>query len=124
MRILILALAASSLALSGCGKKEATGNTTALDQAASAQDFTTNDVTAIDAATGADANMAADVDINFVGDDGGAGSGNAAAPSRARPRSATNTSDSAEPAEQQPATRPATGPVPPTEPAPSNSTSL
>ena len=127
MRILTLALAASSLALSGCGKKEATGNTAALDEAASAEDFTANDVTAIDAATGADANMAADVDMNFTNDEVGTGSDNAAAPARTRPRSAAspaNNSDDAEPTQPKPATTPATGPVPPTEPATSNSTSL
>ena len=103
MRILILALAASALTLSGCGKKEATGNTTALDEGASAQDFATNDVTAIDAATGADANMAADVDINYTVDNGqvGASSPGSAAPARTRPspsESANNTSEAAEPA--------------------------
>jgi hypothetical protein len=87
MRTLVLALAASSLALSGCGKKEATGNTSGLDEALSARDFATSDATAIDAATGADANMAADVDINAyenrVGDDGDRA---ASGPSRTRPR--------------------------------------
>ncbi|MCL6682925.1 hypothetical protein [Sphingomonas alba] len=64
MRALVFVLAATSLALAGCGKKDVTGNTSALDETVSAQDFSTNDTTAIDAATGADANMAADVDIN------------------------------------------------------------
>ena len=66
MRPLILVLAATSLALAGCGKKAVTGNTSAVDETVTAQDFSTNDTTAIDAATGADANMAADVDINAV----------------------------------------------------------
>lgn len=61
---LALGLAFCSLALAACGKSEQTGNTSALDQAVSAEDFATSDVTAIDAATGADANMAADVDVN------------------------------------------------------------
>src|SRR5688500_18945286 len=64
MRLLVLALAASSLALAGCGEKQATGNTSALDEGVSAEDCATNDATAIDAATGADANMAADVEFN------------------------------------------------------------
>ena len=38
------------LALAGCGKKQATGNTSALDEAVTAEDFATNDATAIDAA--------------------------------------------------------------------------
>jgi hypothetical protein len=106
MRILILAFAASSLALTGCGKKQATGNTSALDQAVTAQDFATNDATAIDAATGADANMAADVDINLI-ENADNGSGLAASPRRERPgRADSNSSNSAEPA------------AAPTEPAP------
>ena len=66
MRLVPLAIAAS-VALAGCGKEQATGNTSALDQAVTAEDFETNDVTAIDAATGAAANMAADVDFNVIG---------------------------------------------------------
>ena len=66
MRLLVPVLAASSLALAGCGEKQATGNTSALDEAVSAEDFSTNDATAIDAATGADANMAADVEFNGI----------------------------------------------------------
>jgi hypothetical protein len=113
MRILILALAASALALSGCGKKEATGNTTALDEGASAQDFATNDVTAIDAATGADANMAADVQINYSNDTSeDAGSANSTGLARSRPRrseASNNSSDTAEPA--QPSATPAPPPA-------------
>ena len=67
MRSLVLILAATSLALAGCGKKDVTGNTSALDETVSAQDFSTNDTTAIDAATGADANMAADVNYTDLG---------------------------------------------------------
>ena len=68
MRLVLLVIAAS-LALAGCGKEQATGNTSALDQAVTAEDFETNDVTAIDAATGAAANMAADVDFNMIGNE-------------------------------------------------------
>ena len=98
MRLLILAFAMSTLALGGCGKKQATGNTSAVDQGVTAEDFTANDATAIDAATGADANMAADVDINVYLN---AGNDSAAAPSsRARPRAPaeSNQTDKAEPA--------------------------
>jgi len=66
MRFFALILTASSLALAGCGEKEATGNTSAVDQDLSAEDFATADTTAIDAATGADANMAADVEFNAL----------------------------------------------------------
>ena len=68
MRLVLLVFTAS-LALAGCGKEQATGNTSALDQAVTAEDFETNDVTAIDAATGAAANMAADVDFNMIGNE-------------------------------------------------------
>jgi hypothetical protein len=107
MRHLVLAFAACSLALAGCGKKSATGNTSALDQAVTAEDFAANDATAIDAATGADANMAADVDINVIEN---AENGSASdAPKRNRPRSASS-GNSAEPsaAPEQPAAPPPT----------------
>ena len=112
MRILVLILAASALALSGCGKKEATGNTAALDEGVTARDFATNDVTAIDAATGADANMAADVDINVVAI--GNGDDNASGAARSRPRSSATasnaSSNAAEPADE-PASEAATQPA-------------
>lgn len=108
MRILALALAAASLALVGCGKKQATGNTSAIDQAVTAEDFAANDATAIDAATGADANMAADVDISLIENDD-----NQARPSessRNRPRPGT------EPSAGNTAA-PSPAPAPVTEPA-------
>ena len=105
MRTLVLALFVSSLALAACGKKDATGNTSALDEAVSAQDFATNDATAIDAATGADANMAADVDINVVenfGDDEERpASSNASRRSRP-PKSDKSGGNSSQPAPPQP----------------------
>ena len=105
MRFALVALAAS-LALSGCGEKQATGNTNALDQALSAEDFVANDATAIDAATGADANMAADVEFNALDNESGNGS----------PRSAG--SDSASPRRPAPATNDtAPEPAQPAEPA-------
>src|SRR5688572_10520053 len=45
MRHLVLALVGSSLVLSGCGKEEATGNTSALDQTVTAEDFAASDAT-------------------------------------------------------------------------------
>ena len=99
MRYLVLALAASSLTLAGCGKKEATGNTSAMDQAVSAEDFATNDATAIDAATGSDANMAADVEINVVENiddgNGSAPSSNASRSSKPKRRSSSPGNSSA-----------------------------
>ena len=57
-------IAGSALALSGCGDNQATENTLNIDATATAEDIASNDTTAIDAATGDDANMAADV--NYI----------------------------------------------------------
>jgi uncharacterized protein YcfL len=66
MRALIL-VAVSALAVSACSKNGAVDNTTNIDQVLAAQNISANDTTAIDAATGDDANMAADV--NFTVND-------------------------------------------------------
>jgi len=123
MRSLVLILAATSLALAGCGKKDVTGNTSALDETVSAQDFSTNDTTAIDAATGADANMAADVDINAVlpesGNEGTDKPGHSPARSAGSSKSANDSGNSSNTAAPSPA--PATTPAAPaTQPAESN----
>ena len=60
MRALIL-VAVSVLAVSACSKGGSVDNTTNIDQVLAAQNISANDTTAIDAATGDDANMAADV---------------------------------------------------------------
>jgi hypothetical protein len=68
MRASIL-LAAAALALSACGDNDQKDNTqTAVDESLTAENIGSNDVTAIDAVTGADANMAAD--INYMEDPG------------------------------------------------------
>ena len=113
MRYVVLALAASSLALAGCGKKEATGNTSALDESVSAEDFVTNDATAIDAATGADANMAADIDINALENtsdgDGPAARSESGKRASSHPAAPASNASDEEPAAEplQPATPPA-----------------
>ncbi len=117
MRHVFLAIVGSSLVLSGCGKKEATGNTSALDQTVTAEDFATSDATAIDAATGAAANMAADVDFNaFENEDGDGGNRATTDSSRRRPRdrTAADGSNSAAPAPPAPATE-TPGPAQPAE---------
>lgn len=111
MRHLVLALVGSSLVLSGCGKEEATGNTSALDQTVTAEDFAASDATAIDAATGAAANMAADVDFNaFENAEGDEGNRATSSASRSRSRDrappAGNTTTPAPPPEA-PVTEPA-----------------
>ncbi len=113
MRFAFLAVA-GSLIVSGCGKEDAAGNTSAVDQTISASDFVTNDVTAIDAATGADANMAADVDIHVCANASDRGDGNRSGPAavrRERPRDAApveeNRGDNAADEPLEPATAPA-----------------
>ena len=66
--IVILVLGALSLA--SCGKKEGGDQTTAATQNLSVDSIGGNDVTAIDAATASDANMAEDVEltVNDLGD--------------------------------------------------------
>lgn len=63
MRALIL-VAVSALAVSACSKSGSVDNTTNIDQVLADQNLSANDTTAIDAATGDDANMAADVHFN------------------------------------------------------------
>jgi hypothetical protein len=65
MRALIL-IAVSALAVSACGKSGSVDNTTNIDQVLAAQNISANDTTAIDAATGDDANMAADMNFTTV----------------------------------------------------------
>ena len=63
-------LALSALALASCGKKDDGGQASTAAQNISAESIGGNDVTAIDAATASDANMAEDVEltVNELGD--------------------------------------------------------
>jgi hypothetical protein len=60
MRALIL-VAGAALALTACRGNQQAGETANVDQTLAAGAVASNDITAIDAVTGADANMAADV---------------------------------------------------------------
>jgi hypothetical protein len=60
MRALIL-IAGAALALGACNKNDQAGGASNADDGLAAENMATNDITAIDAVTGADANMAADV---------------------------------------------------------------
>jgi len=92
MRALIL-VAGAALAISGCGGgNETAQNVTNIDADLASQNITANDTTSIDAATGEDANMAAETRI-MPPDDGNAG--NAAG------NSADNGSDDEDPAENE-----------------------
>ena len=62
MRAIIL-VAVSAVAVAACNKGGSVDNTTNVDQALGGQNISANDTTAIDAATGDDANMAADVEF-------------------------------------------------------------
>ena len=71
MRALII-VAAASLAISACGTKPGADNAVAISDNLAAEAIIANDTTAIDAATGDAANIAADVDysVNQLSDDG------------------------------------------------------
>ena len=60
MRALIL-VAGAALMISACKNEQPIANTSNVDQDLAAQNVSANDTTSIDAATGEDANMAADV---------------------------------------------------------------
>ena len=91
MRALIL-IAGAALALAGCGKTDQAANSANVDESLSSQQVLTNDVTAIDAVTAEDSNMAADVPLDNSLDNLLASS-NSATGSKSRP----------------PSTKPATG---------------
>ena len=109
MRLTLLT-AAAALALAGCGKQEAEGAGNRSEEVITAEDFAGNDVTAIDAASGADANMAADVDFNALDN---APAGNSAARDRdgarraSRPAAPSNASAPADNSAAEPAPAPA-----------------
>ena len=58
-------LIAALLALSACNKRAQVDNSAQAGDELTADSIVSNDVTAIDAVTGAAANMAADVDVNY-----------------------------------------------------------
>ena len=69
MRALILTAGALALAmpLAACSNNDQRDNTANVDENLTAENIVSNDVTAIDAVTGDDANMAAEADVNDVG---------------------------------------------------------
>lgn len=63
--------ATAALALAGCGEKQAAQDSGQADQELARDNLSVNDLTAIDAASGADSNMAADIDFtNMTLNDG------------------------------------------------------
>ena len=88
MRALILAVPAILL-LGACGGGDSAQNASATGEGLASDAVYVNDSTAIDAASGADANMAADVDLNFGNEDSGSGD-NSTRPNRSRRTSGTS----------------------------------
>ena len=76
MRALILA-GGAALAISACNNDQPTANITNVDDDLAAQNISANDTTSIDAATGEDANMAADVNFTVNESDNLAGDNSA-----------------------------------------------
>ena len=87
MRALIL-VAGAALAMTACGGKQEAANTANVDEQLAVENMAGNDVTAIDAATGEDANMAADVNFMINESVNLSGNGNASA-SAAKTRQST-----------------------------------
>lgn len=95
MRALILI--AGALVLAACSSHGPTDNTQNVDENLTAENIVSNDVTAIDAVTGDAANMAAESDINDIGNANVGNSGAMSSPTkpalkRAPGRAATGTS--------------------------------
>ena len=111
MRFWIL-LAGPALLLAACGGNGQADNTINADASLSAESFSSNDVTAIDAVTGDSANMAADVNYVSEFNDLGGSSGPSADRSSA-PRRATGNAADANAAAPEPAAN-ATAPAPAT----------
>jgi len=86
MRALIII--AGAITLAACGNNDQTDNSQNVDENLTAENIVSNDVTAIDAVTGDAANMAADSDVNDLGNVS-SGSGNASAFPRPRPETVT-----------------------------------
>ena len=102
MRAVIL-IAAAALGLAACGKTDQAGNNANVDPGLTAESAVSNDVTAIDAVTGEDANMAADVNFINESDVTGNASSNGASSARKRPQprpapAPATTNSTAEPA--------------------------
>lgn len=118
MRPLILIAGALALALplGACKNNDQTDNTSNVDENLTAENIVSNDVTAIDAVTGDAANMAAESDVNDLGNIGNGDNsvvGNTNAFPRPKPETVT-------PKDSSSTAKPAPSPVDTT---PSNATS-
>jgi len=93
-----LPLIAAALALSACGNNSQKDLGQNVDESLTAENIVSNDVTAIDAVTGDAANMAADVDMNYVALDENAGPTTPSTEAAPRPRPSTPRTASPAPA--------------------------
>lgn len=93
MRALILI--AGALVLAACSKNGQAGNTQNVDENVTAENIVSNDVTAIDAVTGDAANMAAESDVNDIGNANIANAGAMSPQTRPVPRHSSSPSRSA-----------------------------
>lgn len=99
MRGEMIALAVMLSALAACDKQPAAQDVRQADQELARDDLDSNDLTAIDAASGADSNMAADIDFTNMALNGDNESQPANRQSSRRPRPApTERDDSDSPA--------------------------
>ena len=83
MRALILI--AGAICLAACGNNDQTDNSQNIDENLTAENIVSNDVTAIDAVTGDAANMAAESDVNDIGN-APTDSGNMSSPAKTAPK--------------------------------------
>ena len=97
MRALIL-ISCVALGLAACRNNDQADNTANVDASLTAENITSNDVTAIDAVTGSDANMAAD--LNYVPGLNTTGNASGSTPSK---RSGAKPAASGQPAASAPA---------------------
>jgi hypothetical protein len=83
--IIIAGALALSLSLGACRNNDQSDNTQNVDENLTAENIVSNDVTAIDAVTGDAANMAAESDVNDLGNVS-SDAGNASAFPKAKPQ--------------------------------------
>ncbi|HJU77082.1 MAG TPA: hypothetical protein VJ597_04050 [Sphingomicrobium sp.] len=110
MRARIWTLAAA-FGLVACDNGNQADNTANIQENLTAQAFESNDITAIDAVTGEDANMAADVNFTDLGGNNASASANRQSSDRASAAERPATRPATRPAEREPEPAPATEPT-------------
>jgi hypothetical protein len=100
-------LIAATLALAACGNNDQTDNTQNVDENLTAENIVSNDVTAIDAVTGDAANMAAESEVNDLGNIAPGEMGNASAFPKPKPQTVSPSTTNKPAATTPPTTPPA-----------------